>query len=251
MTTQSKPEYEGIIAETVSFPGHNGDVINGYVARPLGPGPYPGVVLIMEAFGLVTHTKEQARKFAAAGYATITPDLYSREGPVDPADVRAVMAAMGGNPDSQAIGDLEGAAGYLKALPVCTGKIGAIGHCSGGRHTVLFACNTSSLSAAVDCYGGRVIQDELTEAMPVAVIDMIERLSCPLLGLFGAEDANPNPKHVARLDAELKKHNKTYEFHSYENAGHGFFADYRPSYRVEAANDGWNKIFTWFDKYLK
>jgi len=130
LITQPKPAYEGIIAETVTFPGHNGDIISGYVARPLGPGPYPGVVLIMEAFGLVTHTKEQARKFAAAGYVAITPDLYSREGPIDPADMRAVMAAMGGVPDARAIGDLEGAAQYLKALPTCNGKIGAIGHCS-------------------------------------------------------------------------------------------------------------------------
>ena len=251
MTTGSKVSYEGIIAETVTYPGYSNDLIGGYMARPLGPGPYPGVLLIMEAFGLVTHTKEQARKFAAAGYVTIAPDLFSREGPVDPADMRAVMAAMGGTPDSRAIGDFEGAAQVLKSFPTCNGKIGAIGHCSGGRHSLLFACNTDSLNAAVSCYGGRIIQDEPTEAAPVAVVNMIERLSCPLLGLFGEEDINPNPEHVAKIESELKKHKKVYEFHTYPNAGHGFFADYRPSYRQEAAVDGWERILAWFDKYLK
>ncbi len=252
MTTKRISSYEGMLAETVSFSGHNSDIINGYMARPLGPGPFPGVILIHEAFGLVEHTKESARKFAAHGYITIAPNLYHREGPGDPEDVRAVVVRMGGVPDSRAIGDLEGAITALRSIVTCNDKIGCIGHCSGGRHTVLFACNTENISAAIDCYGGRVIPDELTPNQPKAVIDMVPNLSCPMLGLFGELDANPSPEHVARLAKELKKHNKKYEFKTYPaDAGHGFFGDYRPSYRQEAAVDGWQRIFDFFGRHLQ
>lgn len=248
----SQRRYEGMLAESVLFPGHNGEIIGGYVAKPLGPGPFPGVIVIHEGFGLVTHTKEFVRKFADAGFVVIAPDLYWREGLVDPADMRAVMRAVGGVADARAIGDLEGAATFLKCIPTCNGKLGCIGHCSGGRHTLLFACNSKSLGAAVDCYGGRVIPDELTPAMPKAVIDMIPDLSCPLLGLFGEADVNPNPEHVQRIEAELRKYNKEYELKSYPApVTHGFFADYRPSYNQEAAVDGWERIFAFYNKHLR
>ena len=104
----------------------------------------------------------------------------------------------------------------------------------------------------MDCYGGRIIPDELIPAKPKAVIDMIPDLGCPLLGLFGELDANPSPAHVARLEEELKKAKKEYELKMYPaDAGHGFFADYRPSYRQEVAVDGWQRIFDFFDKYLR
>ncbi len=92
--------------------------------------------------------------------------------------------------------------------------------------------------------------EELTERQPVAPIDMTANLSCPLLGLFGAEDGNPSPEAVAQTKEELDKHGKTYEFHTYEDAGHAFFSVNRPNFRVAAAEDGWQKIFAWFGKYL-
>jgi carboxymethylenebutenolidase len=243
--------YEGMLAETVKFADTKGDIIGGYMARPLGSGPYPGVIVIHEAFGMVEHTKELARKFAAHGYIALAPDLFYRDGPGDSDDRAAVMRRMGGLPDSRVIGDLEGAATTLRSVVTCNGKIGCIGHCSGGRHTLLFACNTRSLAAAVDCYGGRVVTDELTPSQPKAVIDMVANLSCPLLGLFGESDVNPSPEHVAQLEAALKKYHKECEFKSYPpDAGHGFFADYRPSYRPEAAVDGWQRIFNFFSRYL-
>lgn len=244
--------YEGLLAETVNFPGHNGDIITGYFARPLGPGPYPTVVVIMEVFGLHEHIKDLTRRFAYHGYAAVAPDLYHREGPGPVDDVAATVRAAGGAPDSRVIGDIDGAVRYLKALPYGNGKTGTIGWCSGGRHSYLVACNVPGIDAAVDCYGGGVVAtpEQLTERRPKAPIDMTANLQCPLLGLFGVEDANPSPEQVARMEEELKKHGKTYEFHSYENAGHGFFADYRPSYRVEAANDGWQKVYDFFGKYL-
>ncbi len=251
MNTPRRTNYEGMLAESINFSGDKGDIIGGYMARPLGAGPYPGVIVIHEAFGLEEHTREIARKFAAHGYITIAPDLYYREGPGELEAVRTIVQQNGGVPDSRAIGDLEGCVNMLRSVVTFNGKTGCIGHCSGGRQTLLFACNTRSLAAAVDCYGGRVVTTELTPSQPKAVIDMVANLNCPLLGLFGALDANPSPEHVARLEQELKKHKKNYEFKSYPaDAGHGFFADYRPSYRQEPAVDGWQRIFDFFARHL-
>jgi len=251
MNNQRKATYEGMLAETVCFVGDNGDTVGGYMARPLGSGPHPGVIVIHEAFGLVEHTKELARKFAAHGYIAIAPNLYYREGPENPEEVLAVVRQRGGVPDSRVIGDLEGAVRALRSVVTCNDKIGCIGHCSGGRHTLLFACNTKNLAAAVNCYGGRVVTEELTPNQPKPVIDMVADLSCPLLGLFGQSDLNPSPEHVARLEGEVKKHKKEYEFKSYPpDTGHGFFADYRPSYRQESAVDGWQRIFDFFGRHL-
>ncbi len=251
MALQPQLTYEGMLAETVYYAGHNGDTVGGYMARPLGSGKYPGVIVIHEVFGLVEHTKELARKFAAHGYIAIAPDLYFRDGPGVLEEIVAAVRQKGGVPDVQAIGDLEGAIRAIRSVVNFNGKAGCIGHCSGGRHTLLFACNTKSLAAAVDCYGGRVITDELRPTQPKAVIDMVANLSCPLLGLFGESDQNPSPEHVARLEAELKKHKKEYEFKTYPaDAGHGFFSDYRPSYRQGPAVDGWQRIFDFFGRHL-
>lgn len=243
---------ESMLAENVQFGGQDGDLISGYLARPLGAGPFPGVIVIHEVFGLVTHIKEITRKMAAHGYAALAPDLHHREGPGDPEDVAAAVRAAGGNPDARTVGDVAGAADLLRGLPYTNGKVGVIGYCSGGRQTYVAACNVPGLNAAVDCYGGRVVvaPTDLNERQPTAPIDMTEGLGCPLLGLFGAEDANPSPEQVAQIEQELKRNGKSYELHTYENAGHGFFADYRPSYLQEAAVDGWERVFAWFDRHL-
>ncbi|MDO8473047.1 MAG: dienelactone hydrolase family protein [Dehalococcoidia bacterium] len=246
-----KSKYEGMLAETVIVHGDGGDAIGAYLARPIGPGPYPGVIVIHEAFGLTEHTKGLVRKFASRGYISIAPDLFYREHPVDTDDLVAVVRRMGGLPDARVIRDLDGAVTTLHSIATCSSKVGCIGHCSGGRHTLLFACNTKSLSAAVDCYGGRVVTEELTTSQPRAVIDMVSGLNCSLLGLFGQVDQNPTPEHVASLEQELKRHCKEYEFHTYEgDVGHGFFAEYRPSYRQAAAVDGWKRIFDFFGRKL-
>jgi carboxymethylenebutenolidase len=116
----------------------------------------------------------------------------------------------------------------------------------------LAACRLSDIDAAVDCWGGGVAgpPDRLTPRQPVDPVDYTADLGCPLLGLFGEEDPSPSPEEVAKTEEELKRHGKTYEFHMYPDAGHGFFAVDRPSYRQHAAVDGWGKVLAWFDKYL-
>ena len=244
--------YEGMIAETTTMRGHGGDDILAYLARPLGAGPFPGVVLIHHAPGWDEWYREATRKFAHHGYVAISPNLYDREGPGSPDDVAAKVRAAGGVPDDQVIGDVEGAMRYLRALPYHNGKVGVIGTCSGGRQTYLVACRSKGVDAAVDCWGGRVVmsQQELNPKQPVAPIDYTKDLSCPLLGLFGEEDQSPTAEQVALHEEELKKHGKKYEFHMYSNAGHGFFYYDRPNYRIEQALDGWNKVFAFFEKHL-
>ena len=245
--------YEGQIAETVFFRGHKDDQVIAYYARPLGAGPYPGVVVLHHMPGWDEWNREVARKLAHHGYAAILPNLHYREAPgASPDDASAKVRAMGLTPDDQMVGDVEGAAAFLRAQTYANAKVGVMGFCSGGRQTYLAACRIPSLDAAVDCWGGRVVAkpEELTPRQPVAPVTLTKDINCPVLGLFGNEDANPTPDDVDKTEAALKLHGKVYEFHRYDNAGHGFFATDRPNYRQHAAVDGWLHVFAWFGKYL-
>jgi carboxymethylenebutenolidase len=243
---------DAIRAETVTMSGHGGDEIEAYLARPLDGGPRGSVVVIHHMPGYDAATKEMVRTFAVHGYAALCPNLYAREAPgASPDDASAFVRSKGGVPDERLVGDVDGAAKYLKALDGANGKVGVIGHCSGGRHAYLSACSLR-LDAAVDCYGAFVVGTP-PASFPLAVTPLLpiaDRLSCPLLGLFGADDKYPTPEQTAELERVLTEHGKTFEFHTYEGAGHAFFSVDRPSYRPEAAVDGWRRIFTWFDRYL-
>lgn len=245
--------YEAMIAETIGIAGHNGDIIQAYHARPVVATPVPGVIVLHHMPGWDEWSKEVTRKLAYHGYAAICPHLFSRHGPGTWDDVAAAARASGGAPDAQVVGDAEGAAAFLRAQPDANGRVGTIGFCSGGRQAYMLACRIPSLNAAVDCWGGRVVatQDQLTSQQPVAVIDMTKDMNCPLLGIFGNDDANPDVEQVNRIEAELKKYDKQYEFHRYDGAGHGFFAVDRPSYRPEQAVDAWKKVFAFYEKYLQ
>jgi len=245
--------YEGMIAENFYMEGHGGDMIETYMARPLGEGPFPGVVVIHHMPGWDEATKEMVRKFAHNRYISICPNLHHREKPGTNEEIMKKLWEAGGAPDDRVVGDVDAAIKYLETMPSYSGKVGTIGFCSGGRQVYLTACKIERINAAVDCYGGRVIADAdtLTPSQPEAPIDMTEDLNCPLLGLFGADDQSPSPEDVKRTEEELQKCGKTYEFHTYENAGHAFFSVDRPSYRQHAAVDAWQKVFAWYEKYLE
>jgi carboxymethylenebutenolidase len=244
--------YEGMLAETTMMKGFNGDTINAYFARPLGPGPFPGVILIHHAPGWDEWYREAARRFTHHGYMALSPNIFYRFGHGSPEDVAAKARSEGGIADDQAVGDAAGARDFVSALPTSNGKVGVFGTCSGGRQAYLAACRSEGFSAVVDCWGGRVVMtpQELTPKTPVAPIDYTRDLSCPLLGLFGQEDTSPSPEQVGQHEAVLKKFGKKYEFHTYPNAGHGFFYYHRPMYRQEQAVDGWNKVFAFLEKNL-
>ena len=245
-------QYEGMIAETMSMQGHKGEAINAYVARPLGAGPFPGMVLIHHAPGWDEWYRECTRKFAHHGYVSISPNLYFREGHGSPEDVGAKVRAAGGVPDEQVLGDLDGAKNLLRSLTYVS-KVGVFGTCSGGRHGFLAACKLKGFDALVECWGGGVVmkQEELTAKRPVAPIDFTKDLSCTMIGIFGNDDKSPTPEMVNQHEAELKKHGKSYEFHRYDGAGHGFFYYDRPAYRQEQAVDGWKKVLGFLEKNLK
>jgi carboxymethylenebutenolidase len=244
---------EALTAQTIIVTGFGGDEIEAYLAVPdAGAASRGSVVVIYHMPGYDSSSKEIVRKFAANGYAALMPNLYYREAPgASPDDAAATARANGGVPDGRLVGDVGGAADYLRALQGSNGKVGVIGYCSGGRQSFLAACSLQ-LDAAVDCYGAFIISPP-PEGMPLKVspIDgLAPDLSCPLLGLFGAEDKFPSPQETAELSKTLDAYGKLHEFHTYEGAGHAFFSVDRTAYRPEAANDGWQKIWDFYDRYL-
>ncbi len=243
---------EGMTAELITIKGHNGDDIHAYFTKPSGAGPYPGIVLVHHLPGWDEFYRETARRFTDHGYVVICPDLFERFGHGTPEDVAANVRGNGGVPDDSVVGDCEDALNYLKALPYSNGKVGTIGTCSGGRHAYLVACRVNGFDAIIDCWGGNVImpEDRLTPQQPVSPIEYTKDLSCPLLGLFGNEDQSPSPEQVNQHEEELKRLSKTYEFHRYDDAGHGFYYYDRPPYRQQQAMDAWNKMFDFFGKHL-
>ena len=244
--------YDALLAETITITGSGGDEIEAYLARPMTKGPVGSVVVIHHMPGYDSATKEITRRFAAEGYAALCPNLYSREAPgAAPDDAAAAARAQGGVPDERLLGDVAGAAKYLRALPSTNGRVGSIGYCSGGRQSFLAGASLD-LQASVDCYGafvsGQPPKDFPLQVEPI--VHLTKNLTGPLLGLFGADDQYPSPADVAELEAELKAQGKEYEFHSYEGAGHAFFSVDRPSYRPQAASDGWNRILDFFGRHL-
>jgi len=246
--------YPGMVAETVMMKGHNGDMIEAYYARPSGNGPFPGVVLIHHAPGWDEWITEATRKLAHHGFATIAPHLYHRDGPGSPDDIAAKARAAGGVPDAQVVGDVAGAMAYLRSQPPhANGKVGVIGFCSGGRHAYLSAASLPNVNALVDCWGGNKFGDEKAtdkSKRPVPPIELSEKITAPILGIYGNDDKNPSPENVNKTEERLKKAGKNYEFHRYDGAGHGFFNAPRPAYRPEQATDGWKKVFAFFQKHL-
>jgi carboxymethylenebutenolidase len=246
---------DALQAETTTITGAGGDQIEAYFARPLDPQPKGGVVVIHHMPGYDAATKEMVRKFAANGYLAVCPNLYYREAPgAAPDDAAAFARGQGGVPDERLVGDVGGAAAFLRSQSNSNGKVGVIGHCSGGRQSLLSACDLpdGTINAAVDCYGAFVLA-ERPEGFALKVTplrDKLPKLSAPVLGLFGEDDQYPSPAEVAELEKLLGDLGKTFEFHSYPGAAHAFFAVDRPSYRPEAAVEGWKQIFAFYGKYL-
>ena len=244
--------YEGMIAETITITGHDGTDINAYLAKPIGEGPFPGVVLIHHLPGWDELYREFTRRFAHHGYQAICPNLYFRDGHGTPEDVAAKIRSGGGVADDQVLGDLESAANYLKELSDNNGKTAVFGTCSGGRHGFLAGCKLDVFEAVIECWGGNVVMDSesLTEKQPVSPSDYTADLSAPLLGIFGNDDKSPTPDKVNIHEEQLKSNGKEYEFHRYDGAGHGFFYHDRPMYRQEQAVDGWNKIWDFLGRKI-
>jgi carboxymethylenebutenolidase len=233
----------------------DGFAMRAYLARPKAPGTYPAVIVLHEAFGLVDHERDVARRFASAGFIALAPDVYSRIGaPQNASDMTEVRAKMFGLTDAQLVRDFEAAAAFVRAQPGASGKVGCVGFCVGGRWTLLFACSSDKLDAAIDCWGGFITRATpeavTTPARPTPVIDLAARLHCPLYIVCGEEDQNPSPADAAELGRRLEQAGKKFQLEIFKNAGHAFFADYRPSYREPAAFELWPKMVAFFKTHL-
>ncbi|MFY9783981.1 MAG: dienelactone hydrolase family protein [Acidimicrobiales bacterium] len=237
-------------ADTITIKGHHDDEFEAYLAVPTDAASGGSIVVIHHMPGYDEATKGIARNFAANGYAALLPNLYWREAPgASPDDAAATARAKGGVSDEQLVGDVAGAMAHLQSLAGSNGKVASIGYCSGGRQSLLAGCRLK-LSGVIDCYGAFVVVDPPAEH-PVkfkAIVGEVGNLSGPLLGLFGVEDQYPSPEQTEILSEALVAAGKEFTFRTYDNAGHGFFAVDRPSYRPEAATEGWKEIFTFLER---
>ena len=233
--------------------GVNGQTMEGYITQPEAEGRHPAVVVVQEVWGVNSHIQSVADRLPSQGYVGLAPAIFHREGRMTLGlheEMQSAIDRMGRCTDPNIIADVTAAVEYLKAQPfVQADRIGIVGFCFGGRVAYLAACNLSDIKASVVYYGGRILQPLGSEGP--SPLDQTANIGCPVLGLFGEEDANPTPADVATIEAELQKHGKSYEFHMYPGCGHGFHCDARASYRPEAAKDAWGKTIAWFDQHLK
>ena len=251
-----------VSAEMLSFPGAGGTEVNGYLARPADAASHPGMIVIHEAGGLNEHIQDICNRLANIGYVALGVDLYTREGGPPPSgDMEAIMARLFSMSDATAVGDLEGAADHLRSLDGVTGRVGCIGFCMGGRYSLLFACASDRLNAVVDCWGGfadrATPDDPSTPERPTPPLELVaEQLDCPLLAAVGAEDHNPSPELAARLrelagSSPAARRGEEVKVDVYDEAGHAFFADYRPTYRPEAAAKLWAEVVPFLHRHLQ
>jgi carboxymethylenebutenolidase len=248
-----------LTGEELTFTGSEGAQVNGYLARPAESEPartsLPGMIVIHEAMGLNEHIRDVVNRIADLGYVALGVDLYTREGGPPPAgDLAAIMKHLFAMSDATVLGDLEGAADFLRARDDVDEKVGCIGFCMGGRYTLLFACASDRLNAAVDCWGGFIDkatpEERSTAERPTPPLDLADHLSCPLLAAVGAEDTNPSPALGQALREQAQASGRPVKVDVYEGAGHAFFADYRPNYRPGPAAQLWAEIVPFLDRHL-
>jgi carboxymethylenebutenolidase len=223
-----------------------------YEAHPAAAGKYPVVLVIPEVFGMHEHIKDVTRRFAREGFLGVTFEPYAREGGVlNLPDIAAVRKVVDPVPDARVMGDLDALVAHVKKHPAARAdRIGVTGFCRGGMYTLLFAAHSRELKAAVPWYGQ--IKPAKTPGVRTAgPIDLAAQIAAPVLGLYGGEDAGIPVADVKEMEAALKGAGKTPEFVIYPGAPHAFYADYRPSYRAEAAKDAGGRCLVWFNKYLK
>jgi carboxymethylenebutenolidase len=216
-----------------------------YTSVPEGTGPFPAVVVIQHQGGVDDFVQEMTQRLASAGYAAVAPELYHRDGPDCQDDGPTRRARL---LDVNVIKDVNATVDFLTGHRLVDGeRLGIIGFCMGGRVAYLMAALQPHVKAAVDYYGGNIMVPWGDGPAPV---DRTGEIHCPLLGLFGEEDANPSPADMRKLDVELTKHGKVHEFYSYPGVGHAFMNRRGERYRADADRDSWPKTLAFFAKHL-
>ena len=214
------------------------------MSLPETPGPHPGIALIHHGY-LDECVQEIAQRVSGAGYAVVAPHLHQR---VDP-NVNELIARVKELRDPNIISDVNATIEHLRRHPSVRGdRIGIMGFCLGGRITYMMSGVNPHLKAAGAFYPGNTMVAWGDGPSP---FDRTANIGCPLIGFFGEDDPNPTPDDVKKLDAELTRHGKAHEFHSYPGAGHSFQWNGTEAYRAQPAKDSWEKLLAWFQKYLR
>lgn len=245
----------GLEAGEVVVPVRGGEM-PAYRATPAKGKNFPLALVVQEIFGVHEHIKDVCRRFARLGYMAVAPSLYFRQGDTTRLKMEDVMKVVARVPDEQVMADLDSTVAWARATKRTDGKrVGVTGFCWGGRIVWLYSARSREVDAGVAWYGRLVANpgqpaNPLTPRQPV---DVAGELNAPVLGLYGAKDAGIPVETVERMRAALKasksKAARASEIIVYPEAGHGFHADYRPSYNGEAAADGWRRLQDWFRKH--
>ncbi|WP_017714942.1 dienelactone hydrolase family protein [Kamptonema formosum] len=238
-----------LVAGEVKIPVKDGE-IPAYRAMPAVGGDLPVVLVVQEIFGVHAHIQDICRRFAKQGYLAIAPELFARQGDVSKlTDIQEIRQQVVSKvPDEQVMSDLDATVVWAKESGKGnTGKLGITGFCWGGRIVWLYAAHNPAVRAGVAWYG-RVV-DEPAPLTPKNPIDIAGELKVPVLGLYGGKDEYIPNDTVERMREALKAGSSGSEIVVYEDAPHGFYADYRPTYRKEEALDGWMRLRDWFRKY--
>src|SRR6201995_1080976 len=221
----------------------------GYYARPKGKVNPPVILVAMEIFGLHEYIKDVTRRLAKLGAFAVAPDYYFRKG-VDLtkiSDIKELLPIVNAKPDAELLSDLDATVAWAKAEGGDTARLGIIGFCRGGRTVWENAAHSNHLKAGVAFYGPPV--DPPNPLWPKSPTQLAPDMKAPVLGLYGEADTGIPVSTIEALKAALAENKKTAEFKIYPGAPHGFHADYRSSYRKEAAEDGWNQMEAWLKKY--
>jgi carboxymethylenebutenolidase len=238
----------GLEAGEVKIPVADGEV-PAYRALPDKGGPFPVIVVVQEIFGVHEHIKDICRRFAKLGYMAVAPELYARQGDVSKlTNIQELISKVVSKvPDKQVMSDIDATVSWIKG----TGKgdiakLGITGYCWGGRIVWLYAAHNPNLKAGVAWYGRLVEKPD--ELHPKHPIDVVSSIKAPILGLYGEADTGIPVASVEKMRAALKEAGTPAEIVLYPDTPHAFFADYRPSYRKDKAEDGWKRLLEWFKK---
>jgi carboxymethylenebutenolidase len=235
----------GLVAGEVRIPVADGH-LPGYAARPAGAGPFPTILVIEEIFGVHEYIKDVCRRLAKRGYLAVAPELYARLADLstmtDVQDIitKVILKA----PDATLLADLDSTAAWAATDHGDPARLGVLGFCRGGRDTWLYAEHNPRLKAAVAFYGP--VAGPRSDIQPKTPLDQAQLLKCPLLGLYGGQDASISQKDVQGAAAIARAMGKRVEIKLFPDAGHGFHADYRPSYNPKDAQAAWAMAMDWF-----
>jgi len=243
-----KTDTAGLTAGEVKIKVADGEM-PGYFARPSGVSNPPVVLVAMEIFGLHEYIKDVTRRLAKLGALAVAPDYYFRKGAdlTKMADIAQVLPIVNAKPDAELLADLDSTVAWAKSQGGDTSRLGIVGFCRGGRTVWEYAAHSGALKAGVAFYGPPV--DPPNPLWPKSPTQLAPEMKAPVLGLYGEADSGIPVAQVEALKAALAQDGKTAEFKIYPGAPHGFHADYRASYRKEAAEDAWNQMQGWFRKY--